>query len=68
MELFLVRSSVILKIFESSAKTLLNFPSPKNVNVSRYEVGSLMKKYGEQELLSQPRRILISSYSLEDGT
>ena len=47
-----------------------NFPSIfKNVNVSRDDIGSLMKSYAEQEgLLSLPRRMSISSYSLENGT
>ena len=47
-----------------------NFPPIfKNVNVSRNDIGSLMKSYAEQEgLLSQPRRMLISSFSLENGT
>ena len=47
-----------------------NFPPIfKNVNVGREDIGSLMKNYAEQEgILSQPRRMLISSYSLENGT
>ena len=47
-----------------------NFPPIfKNVNVSRDDIGLLMKSYAEQKgLLSQPRRMLISSYSLENGT
>ena len=47
-----------------------NFPPIfKNINVGRDDIGSLMKNYAEQEgLLSQPRRMLISSYSLENGT
>ena len=47
-----------------------NFPPIfKNINVGRDDIGSFMKNYAEQEgLLSQPRRMLISSYSLENGT
>ena len=49
---------------------LANFPPIfKNINVGRDDIGSVMKSYAEQEgLLSQPRKILISSYSLENGT
>ena len=47
-----------------------NFPPIfKNINVGRDDIRSLMKNYAEQEgLLSQPRRMLISSYSFENGT
>ena len=41
----------------------------KNTNVGRHDIGSLMKDYAEKEgLLSQPRKMLISSYFLENGT
>ena len=47
-----------------------NFPPIfKIINVGRDDIGSLMKSYAEQKgFLSQPRRMLISSYSLENGT
>ena len=47
-----------------------NFPPIfKNTNVGRHDIGSLMKDYAEKEgLLSQPRKMLISSYFLENGT
>ena len=41
----------------------------KNTNVGRHDIGSLMKDYAEKEgLLSQPRKMLISSFFLENGT
>ena len=44
-------------------------PIFKNTNVGRYDIGLLMKDYAEKEgLLSQPRKMLISSYFLENGT
>ena len=44
-------------------------PIFKNTNVGRHDIGSLMKDYAEKEgLLSQPRKMLISSYFLENGT
>ena len=47
-----------------------NFPPIfKNTNVGRHDIGSLMQDYAEKEgLLSQPRKMLISSYFLENGT
>ena len=41
----------------------------KNTNVVRHDIGLLMKDYAEKEaLLCQPRKMLISSYFLENGT
>ena len=41
----------------------------KNANVSLHDIGLLMKDYAEKEgLLCQPRKMLISSYFLENGT
>ena len=47
-----------------------NFPPIfRNNNVGRDDIRSLMKSYVEQKwLLSQPRRMLYSSYSLENGS
>ena len=47
-----------------------NFPLIfKNTNVDGHDIGLLMKDYAEKEgLLSQPRKMLISSYFLEIGT
>ena len=42
-------------------------PIFKNVNVGRDDIGPLRKEYAEKEgLLSQPRRMPISSYFLEN--
>ena len=44
-------------------------PIFKNTNVGRHDIGVLMKDYAEKEgLLCQPRKMLISSYFLENGT
>ena len=44
-------------------------PICKNTNVGRRDIGSLMQDYAEKEgLLCQPRKMLISSYFLENGT
>ena len=44
-------------------------PIFKNTFVSKIDIGNLMKSYAEEErLLSQPRKMLISSFSLQNGT
>ena len=44
-------------------------PIFKNTNVGRHDFGLLMKDYAEKEgLLCQSRKMLISSYFLENGT
>ena len=44
-------------------------PIFKNTNVGRHDIGSLMQDYAEKQgLLCQPRKMLISSYLLENGT
>ena len=47
-----------------------NFPPFfKNINVGRHDIGSLMHDYAEKEgLQCQTRKMLISSYFLENGT
>ena len=47
-----------------------NFPPiSKNTVVSRNDIGDLMKEYAEKEvILSEPRRMLISSFILTNGT
>ena len=47
-----------------------NFPPiVKNTLVSIDHIGDLMKTYAEEEgIMSQPRKILISSFTLENGT
>ena len=43
-------------------------PVFKNTNVGQHDIGSLMKDYAEKEgLLSQPRKMLISSFFFENG-
>ena len=55
---------------EELKKNFANFPTIfNNVNVRRHDNGLLMKDYAEKEgLLCQPRKMLISSYFLENGT
>ena len=44
-------------------------PIFKNANVSRQSIGPLMQDYAEKQgLLCEPRKMLISSYFLENGT
>ena len=44
-------------------------PIVKNTLVSKSDIGDLMKNYAEEErLLSQPRKMLISSLTLQNGT
>ena len=41
----------------------------KNTNVGRHDIGLLMKDFNQKEgLLCQPRKMLISSHLLENGT
>ena len=55
---------------EELKKKFANVPPIfKNLNVGRHHIGSLMKDYAEkEELLCQQRKMLISSYFLENGT
>ena len=59
-----------LKVPEHMKAYLANFPPIfKNTVVSRNDIGVLMKEYGEKEgIMSQPRRMLISSFHLKNGT
>ena len=59
-----------IEVPEVLKKNLASFPPiSKNTNVGRHDIGSLMKHYAEKEgLLCQPRKMLISSYFLENGT
>ena len=47
-----------------------NFPPIfKTTLVSKIDIGDLMKTYAEEEgMMSQPRKILISSFTLQNGT
>ena len=55
---------------EELKKKFANFPPIfKNTNAGRHDIGSLMPDYAEKEgLLCQPRKMLISSYFLENCT
>ena len=59
-----------IEVPEVLKKKFANFPPIfKNANVGRHDIGSLMKDYAEKVgLLCQPRKMLISSYFLENGT
>ena len=59
-----------IEVPEVLKKKIANFPPIfKNTNVGRHDIGSLMKENAEKEgLLCQPRKMLISSYFLENGT
>ena len=59
-----------IEVPEVLKENFANFPPIfKNTNVGRHDNGSLMKDYAEKEgLLSQPRKMLISSFFLENGT
>ena len=55
---------------ENLRSKFVNFPPIfKNTLVSESEIGAFMKKYAEEEwLLSQPPKILLSSWTLQNGT
>ena len=59
-----------IEVPEELKEKFANFPPVfKNTNVGRHDIGSLMKDYAEKEgLISQPRKMLISSYFLENST
>ena len=59
-----------IEVPEELKKKFANFPAIfKNTNAGRHDIGLLMKDYAEKEgLLCQPRKMLISSYFLENGT
>ena len=59
-----------IEVPEELKKKFANSPSIfKNTNVGRHDIGLLMEDYAEkEELLCQPRRTLISSYFLKNGT
>ena len=57
-----------IEVSEELKKKFANFPPIfKNANVGRHDIGLLMKDYAEG-LLCQPRKMLISSYFLENRT
>ena len=59
-----------IEVPEELKKKFANFPPIfKITNEGRHDIGSLMQDYAENEgLLCQPRKMLISSYFLENGT
>ena len=59
-----------IEVPEELKKKFASFkPIFKNTNVGRHDIGSLMQDYAEKEaLLCQPRKTLISSFILENGT
>ena len=59
-----------IEVPENLRANIANFPPIfKNTLVSKNDIGDLMKVYAEEErLLSQPRKMLISSFSLQNRT
>ena len=59
-----------IEVPEKFRSKLDNFPPIfKNTLVSKSDIGDLMKNSAEDErLLSQPRKMLISSFTLQNGT
>ena len=59
-----------LRVPENLREKFESFPPIfKNIFVSRSDIGYLMKKYAEEnKLMTQPRRMLISSFHLINGT
>ena len=59
-----------IEVPENLRSKFVNFPPIfKNTLVSNSDIGHLMKNYAEEEkLLSQPRKMLISSFILQKGT
>ena len=59
-----------IEVPENLRANFANFPPIfKKTLVSKSDIGDLMKNYAEEEkLLSQPRKMLISSFTLQNGT
>ena len=59
-----------IEVSENLRSKFNNFPPIfKKTLVSKRDIGDLMKNYAEEErLLSQPRKMLISSFTLQKGT
>ena len=59
-----------IEVPEHLRENFANFPPIfKNTYVSRDDIGPLMKEYAEKnQYLTQPRRMLISSFHLKNGT
>ena len=59
-----------IEVPENLRSNFYNFPPVfKNTLVSKSDIGDVMKNYAEEERLpSQPRKMLISSFALQNGT
>ena len=59
-----------IEVPEEFKMKFANFPTIlKNTNVGRHDIESLVQDYAEKRgLLCQPRKMLISSYFIENGT
>ena len=66
----LVMFNVILKCLNTCATTFPTFlPYSKTTAASRDDIGNLMKQYaGKENIMVQPKRMLISSFILTNGT
>ena len=68
MEIYYIEGDI--EVPEFLWEAFANFPPVlKNINISRGDIGPFMKEYAERKrILTQSRRMLISSYLLESGT
>ena len=59
-----------IEVPESLRANFANFPPIlKNTLISRSDIGNLIKNYAEEEkFLCQPRKVLLSSFTLQNGT
>ena len=59
-----------IEVPENLRVNFANFPPIfKNFSVSKNDISDLMKNYAEEErLLSQPRKMMISTFTLQNGT
>ena len=59
-----------IEVPENLRVNFANFPPIfKNTLVSKNDIGDLMKTYAEEKgIMSQPRKMLISSFTLQNGT
>ena len=59
-----------IEVAENLRANSANFPRIfKNTLVSKNDIGDLMKTYSEEKgIMSQPRKMLISSFTLQNGT
>ena len=59
-----------IEVAENLRSKFVNFPPIfKNTSIGRSDIGDLMKNYAEEErFFCQPRKMLISSFTLQNGT